>query len=226
MKQILTILFFVQSFNGFSQRIISDNYHLSMRLIDTAEAIRVSMAGKLNSNGNGAALTGITKTQVGLSNVDNTSDANKEVSTATQTALNLKANTSALIGYTLSVQALTSSPADAGTIYFGNLPKAPVIAGATSKVYIPKTGTIKYASIYSYSGTAGTNEAWVMYIRYNNTTDTQIASVSLAASERVWTNNALSIAVTAGSYIEIKAVNPTWATNPLTTIFSGNIYIE
>lgn len=36
--------------------------------------------------------TGITKTMVGLGNVDNTSDANKPVSTATQTALDLKAN--------------------------------------------------------------------------------------------------------------------------------------
>lgn len=34
----------------------------------------------------------VTKTQVGLGNVDNTSDANKPVSTAQQTALNLKAN--------------------------------------------------------------------------------------------------------------------------------------
>lgn len=34
----------------------------------------------------------VTKTQVGLGNVDNTSDANKPISTATQTALNLKAN--------------------------------------------------------------------------------------------------------------------------------------
>jgi hypothetical protein len=34
----------------------------------------------------------VTKAQVGLSNVDNTTDANKPVSTATQTALNLKAN--------------------------------------------------------------------------------------------------------------------------------------
>ena len=34
----------------------------------------------------------VTKAQVGLGNVDNTSDANKPVSTATQTALNLKAN--------------------------------------------------------------------------------------------------------------------------------------
>ena len=35
---------------------------------------------------------GITKTMVGLSNVDNTSDANKPISTATSTALGLKAN--------------------------------------------------------------------------------------------------------------------------------------
>lgn len=37
-------------------------------------------------------VNGITKAMVGLGNVDNTSDANKPVSTATQTALNLKAN--------------------------------------------------------------------------------------------------------------------------------------
>jgi hypothetical protein len=38
--------------------------------------------------------TGITKTMVGLENVDNTTDAGKPVSTATQTALDLKANLS------------------------------------------------------------------------------------------------------------------------------------
>ena len=38
--------------------------------------------------------TGITKSDVGLANVDNTTDANKPVSTATQTALDLKANSS------------------------------------------------------------------------------------------------------------------------------------
>jgi len=36
---------------------------------------------------------GVTKSQVGLSNVDNTSDLNKPISTATQTALNAKENT-------------------------------------------------------------------------------------------------------------------------------------
>ena len=39
-------------------------------------------------------VSGITKTMVGLGNVDNTSDLNKPISTATQTALNLKLNIS------------------------------------------------------------------------------------------------------------------------------------
>jgi hypothetical protein len=37
-------------------------------------------------------VSGITKAMVGLGNVDNISDANKPISTAEQTALNLKAN--------------------------------------------------------------------------------------------------------------------------------------
>jgi hypothetical protein len=115
---------------------------------------------------------------------------------------------------------------DAQTIYFGMLPKAPITTSNVSKVYIRATGTIKRAEIYCYSGTAGTAEAWSLYIRKNNTTDTLIATVAAATNERVFTNSALSIAVVAGDYIEIKAVNPTWVTNPLTCIFGGYIYIE
>jgi len=47
-------------------------------------------------SGNGtitvSSISGATKTMVGLGNVDNTTDANKPVSTATQTALDLKSN--------------------------------------------------------------------------------------------------------------------------------------
>jgi hypothetical protein len=46
----------------------------------------------LNSPTFTGTVSGITQTMVGLSNVDNTSDANKPVSTAQQTALNLKAD--------------------------------------------------------------------------------------------------------------------------------------
>lgn len=44
----------------------------------------------LAPNGNGQNLTGLTKAQVGLANVDNTADASKPISTATQTALDAK----------------------------------------------------------------------------------------------------------------------------------------
>jgi hypothetical protein len=132
----------------------------------------------------------------------------------------------AAIGYTLPVQALTSSPADSVTVYFGSLPKAPTTTANISKVRIPKAGTIKRAFIYCYSGTAGTNESWSLNIRLNNTSDTLIKTLAVSASERIFDNDALAISVVAGDYIEIKGVQPLWATNPLTTIYGGYIYIE
>ena len=59
-------------------------------------------------------VAGITKTMVGLGNVDNTTDANKPVSTAQQTALNLKAN--------------LASPTFTGTV---TLPASQIVNGIT-----------------------------------------------------------------------------------------------
>jgi hypothetical protein len=131
-----------------------------------------------------------------------------------------------MAGYTLTVQALTSSPTDGQTVYFGNMPKAPVTSAAISKVYIPKAGYIKRADLYCYSGTAGTGETWSTYIRVNNANDYLIQTLTVAGSERRFNNGALNISVSAGDYIEIKGVQPTWATNPATTIYGGYIYVE
>lgn len=128
--------------------------------------------------------------------------------------------------YTLTVQALTSSPGDAATVYFGQLPKAPTATAGISRIYIRKAGTITKANIFVYSGTAGTAESWSLYIRLNNTTDTLIETIAASANERTFDNSNLSIAVAVGDYIEIKSIQPTWATNPLTTIYGGYIYIE
>ena len=122
---------------------------------------------------------------------------------------------------TINVQALTSSPADAATAYFGNLPKAPTTTANISKIYFRRSGTLTHAEIYCYAGTAGTNEAWSLYVRKNNTTDYLIATVSAATSERVFSNTAIDIPIAANDYVEIKMVNPTWVTNPLTCIFGG-----
>lgn len=55
----------------------------------------------------------VTKTQVGLGNVDNTSDTNKPVSTAQQTALNLKANVSGQV-FTGAISATNLSGTNTG----------------------------------------------------------------------------------------------------------------
>ena len=126
----------------------------------------------------------------------------------------------------INVQALTSSPGDGATVYFGNMPKAPTTTANISKVYVRAACTIKRAEIYVYSGTAGTNENWSLYIRKNNTTDTLIATLGVNTNERKFTNAALNIAMADGDYFEIKGVQPTWATNPLTTIYGGYIVVE
>ena len=53
------------------------------------EVVETSVIDHINDTGNPH---GVTKAQVGLGNVDNTSDADKPISTATQSALDLKAN--------------------------------------------------------------------------------------------------------------------------------------
>lgn len=55
----------------------------------------LDLKAPINSPTFTGTVAGITKTMVGLGNVDNTSDLNKPVSTATQTALDLKADKSA-----------------------------------------------------------------------------------------------------------------------------------
>jgi hypothetical protein len=59
---------------------------------DTAEADAITAAGTAADSKIATAVAALTKSSVGLGNVDNTSDANKPVSTATQTALDAKAS--------------------------------------------------------------------------------------------------------------------------------------
>ena len=65
-----------------------------------------------------------------------------------------------------------------------------------------------------------------MAIRLNATTDTTIQALASNSATRLWSNTGLSIAVTAGDFIEIKSTNPTWATNPVNGNFGGQVYIE
>ena len=131
------------------------------------------------------------------------------------------------VGYVLEAYAASqATTTDAQTLYWGSRLTAPSTTANRWRIYIPKTGTIKAVYVYSYAGTAGSNENWSMYIRYDNTSDTLIQTLGANTNDRVWSNTGLSIAVTQGHYIEIKEVCPTWATNPATVTRSAVIYIE
>ena len=85
---------------------------------------------------------GVTKSQVGLSNVDNTSDADKPISTATQTALDDKAD---LVGGKVPSAQLPSYVDD--VFEFAELAAFPV-TGETGKIYV----ALDTNKLYRWSG--------------------------------------------------------------------------
>eukprot|EP01031_Cornospumella_fuschlensis_P024679 gene24679-29821_t len=67
---------------------------------------QLDLKAPVNSPTFTGTVSGVTKAMVGLANADNTSDLAKPISTATQTALDLKATTSALITVSADLAAL------------------------------------------------------------------------------------------------------------------------
>jgi len=128
--------------------------------------------------------------------------------------------------YALTITAAGTVPVDATDYYVGSQADVWATYPGPRRVYIPKSGTITAAYIAWYSVTAGTNENVSVYVRLNNTTDYLVETVGVSNSYRLFDNAALSIAVVAGDYIEIKMVCPTWSTNPSTVSLGGVVYIE
>lgn len=115
-------------------------------------AARASAAAPVQSVAGRTGTVTLTKSDVGLSNVDNTSDANKPISTATQTALNAKAN-SASPTFTGTVTA-TSAKVTVSS------PLTTIAAAANN----PATGIIAQSGASSGSGDA----AYINFIRQGN----------------------------------------------------------
>lgn len=93
--------------------------------LDGETASALSLKAPIASPTFTGTVSGITKAMVGLGNVDNTADASKPVSTATQTALNLKApyfmvwNGSAYVGS--NAAGMYVGPSDPGSVPDGSV---------------------------------------------------------------------------------------------------------
>jgi hypothetical protein len=119
-----------------------------------------------------------------------------------------------------------NSPADSTTYYFGAFPNTTLTTSAATKfLYIGRTGVIVAAyMLVLNSGTAGSAETSSIYLRLNNTTDTLLSN-ALTTNAQWATGVALSVAVTAGNYVEIKWVTPAWATNPTGLYINVQLFI-
>ena len=85
---------------------------VSSSVVDTSLNLKANLASPTFTG----TVGGITKSMVGLANADNTSDANKPISTATQTALDLKVSSS-VVDTSLNLKANLASPMFTGTVY-------------------------------------------------------------------------------------------------------------
>lgn len=133
-------------------------------------------------------------------------------------------------GYTLQFHSsVFAAPADATTYYSGSLfSLEPSATAAISPLWVAKAGTVRavYVSMLTL-GTAGSATTSTMSLRLNNTTDTTIsAAINTSQAAAAYSNTALNVAVAAGSFLEIKWVTPTWATNPTNVYLNGLIYID
>jgi hypothetical protein len=150
------------------------------------------------------------------------------ISGTTQAFLNAN-QISGYQGYPLMGQLATTvqAPGDAATYFLGSTPRnALTTTGGTTRLYVPKGGTITSAYVF-FTQAAGSAETSSVFIRLNNTTDTLIsAAVVNNATQTFASGTGLGITVVAGDYIEFKWVTPTWATNPSSSLAAGIAYIE
>ena len=116
------------------------------------------------------------------------------------------------------------------TIAFGVLPVAPIqasIAGNPYRWVCRGAKIIRGAEFNCYAGgTAGSNQAWSLYIRVNGTTDYLVATISSVGPERIFSNQSLNIPLVDGDHVRMVFVNPAWVTPPTGVATGGYLRIE
>ena len=118
-----------------------------------------------------------------------------------------------------------ASPLDATTYYFvsGRLFTDFTARSTSGNIRVPVACTITKAyAIFSVTGTLGSNQNCTLFLRKNNTTNTNISTTIQLTSSTVSVNNTgLSISMSAGDYFNWGFTTPTWTTNPTNVSFTG-----
>ena len=137
--------------------------------------------------------TGITKSDVGLSNVDNTSDVDKPVSIATQSALDAKANIASPT-FTGTVSGITKSMVGLGNVDNTSDADKPVSTATQSALDLkaPLASPSLTGSPTAPTATAGTNNTQIATTAY---VETAVSNLVASAPEALNTLNELAAAL-------------------------------
>lgn len=224
-------------------------HDLKIGINTTTPAVELDLVGNIRISGLGGGgdrivktdndgdLSAITTSTVGLNFVGLTDpsaitfpriNADNSV-TALSAASFVTAIGASTMGYTMQGSFGQFNPGDATTYYGGGAPQSGGTVAAVNRMYITRTGTIKACYIlFDNGGTLGSSETSTIYLRVNNTSETAVsAAVTNDARPTVVSNTGLSIAVTAGDYVEMKWVTPAWpVTNPTNVRILGVFYVE
>ena len=144
-------------------------------------------------------VSGVTKTMVGLGNVDNTSDANKPVSTATQTALDLKAPLASPT-FTGTVAGITATMVGLGNVDNTSDANKPISTATQTALDLKAP-----LASPTFTGTATTNDLTVSGNLTVSGTTTSINTETLTVNDNVVVlNNNVTGAPTEDAGIEVE----------------------
>jgi hypothetical protein len=203
--------------NSYNVSVVGDTATVSVST--TAPAVNVA-----TSTNTFTINTIATKTDVGLGSVDNTSDANKPISTATQTALNLKANAA-----NPSLTGTATVSTNFGITYNENNDRTyrPYVQSTTGnasgwRVRAPNTTTSASSSVSVGSSSDQANNKFLSLQATGSTTD-PLRIVSGKYTADVFGPSGNSISVRDGSTV-YATMNPAGPTN--STDFTTKTYVD
>lgn len=190
------------------------DWELDGGIMPTNNAINLTAQGTVYYNGTGT-----------FSGIDGSTSGRVLTSNGTGVAPSFQAapSGSGITGFVATGQA-GAPPADSTTYYLnqsGVLTASTTSTIATTFFAVSSVTITKVYGIAKVSATLGSAENCTVFIRVNNTTNTNITTtLQLNSAENAFNNSGLSISLNAGDFFVFGFTGPAWATNPTGVLIS------